>query len=74
MLDNQIKDYDAAVEKAYLTSVLGYYDYYQLNRKEKELVNVIEVLSEFQKTGRIIMGPRKHHPKVFKGDTGRIGF
>ena len=72
MLDNQIKYYDADAEKAYLTSVLDNYDYNQLNRKEKELVNVIEVLTEFQKTGRIIMGPRKHHPKVFKGDTGRI--
>jgi len=72
MLNNQIKYYDANVEKAYLTSVLGNYDYPELNRKEKELVNVIEVLSEFQKTGRILMGPRKHKPKVFKGDTGRI--
>jgi site-specific recombinase XerD len=72
MLNNQIKYYDTDVEKAYLTSVLGDFDYHQLNRKEKELVNVIEVLSEFQKTGRILMGPRKHQPKVFKGDLGRI--
>ncbi len=72
LADNQIKYYDADAEKAYLTSVLGNYDYNQLNRKEKELVNVIEVLTEFQKTGRILMGPRKHHPKVFKGETGRI--
>lgn len=72
MADNQINYYDADVEKTYMTSVLGFFDYNQLNRKEKELVNVIEVLSEFQKTGRIIMGPRKHHPKVFSGDTGRI--
>ena len=72
MLDNKIKYYDTAMEKAYLTSVLGDFDYNQLNRKEKELVNVIEVLSEFQKTGRIFLGPRKHRPKVFNGDTGRI--
>jgi len=72
MLDNKIKYYDTDVELAYLTSVLGDFDYHQLNRKEKELVNVIEVLSEFQKTGRILMGQRKHKPKVFKGDIGRI--
>lgn len=72
MLDNKIKYYDTDVEKAYLTSVLGNFDYNQLNRKEKELVNIIEALFEFQKTGHILMGPRKHHPKVFKGDTGRI--
>lgn len=72
MLDNKIKYYDSDVELAYLTSVLGDFDYQQLNRKDKELVNVIEVLSEFQKTGRILMGQRKHKPKVFKGDIGRI--
>lgn len=72
MLDNKIKYYDTDVELAYLTSVLGDFDYHQLNRKDKELVNVIEVLSEFQKTGRILMGQRKHKPKVFKGEIGRI--
>ena len=72
MLDNKIKYYDTDVELAYLTSVLGDFDYHQLNRKDKELVNVIEVLSEFQKTGRILLGQRKHQPKVFKGDIGRI--
>jgi site-specific recombinase XerD len=72
MLDNKIKYYDTDVELAYLTSVLGDFDYHQLSRKDKELVNVIEVLSEFQKTGRILLGPRKHKPKVFKGEIGRI--
>lgn len=71
MLDKKIKYYDTDVEKAYLRSYLGHFDYHQLSRKEKELVNVIEVLSEFQKTGRIMMGPRKHHPKVFEGELGR---
>ena len=72
MLDNQIKHYDAKVGKAYLTSILGSQDYNQLNKKEKELVNVTEVLTEFRKTGRIQIGPRRHHPKVFKEDLGRI--
>jgi hypothetical protein len=72
MVDNQIRYYDANLGKAYLTSLLGDYDYYQLNREEKDLVNVIEALSVFQKTGRILLGPRKYQPKEFKGDTGRI--
>lgn len=72
MLDNKIEHYDTDVESGYLTSALGNFDYYQLNRKERELVNVTEVLSEFQKTGRILMGMRKHKPKVFIGEIGRI--
>lgn len=72
MLENKIKYYDTDVEQAYLSSVLGEFEYHQLNRKEKDLVNIIEVLSEFQKTGRILMGQRKHKPKVFKGEIGRI--
>ena len=72
MLENQIKYYDSEVEQAYLRSVLGNFDYNKLNRKEKDLVNIIEVLSEFLKTGRLWMGPRKHHPKVFTGSLGQI--
>jgi len=72
MLQNQIKYYDSEVEQAYLTSTLGNFDYNKLNRKEKDLVNIIEVLSEFQKTGRLWMGPRKHRPKVFTGSFGQI--
>ncbi len=72
MLANQIRYYDSEVEEAYLSQVLGDYDYHQLNWKEKELVNAIEYLTEFQKTGRIFMGQRRHKPKEFKGATGRI--
>jgi site-specific recombinase XerD len=73
MLKNKIKYYNTDVEQAYLSSVLGNFDYHQLNRKEKELVNVIEALSEFQRTGRQrIAGMRKQPPKEFKGELGRI--
>ena len=68
MLDNKIKYYDTNVDLHLPNHVLGDFDYHQLNRKDKELVNVIEVLSEFQKTGRILLGQRKHQPKVFKGN------
>ena len=72
MLQNQIKYYDTEVEQAYLASALGTYDYSKLNRKEKDLVNTVEALCEFQKTGRLLMGARKHHPKVFTGSIGQI--
>jgi len=72
MLQNQIKYYDTKVEQAFLASALGTYDYSKLNRKEKDLVNTIEALCEFQKTGRLLMGARKHHPKVFTGSIGQI--
>ena len=72
MREHKIKYYDAEVEKAYLTSVLGDFDYNSLNQKEQELVNVIEVLSEFQNEGRILLGTRKYPSKLFNGDTGNI--
>jgi site-specific recombinase XerD len=73
MRENKIKYYNTDVERAYLTSVLGDFDYNSLNKKDKELVNIIEALSEFQKSGRQrIAGMRKHPPKEFKGEIGRI--
>ncbi|HMG08269.1 MAG TPA: site-specific integrase [Mucilaginibacter sp.] len=72
MLANNLKYYNIKVEKAYLVHELGDFDYHQLNEKERILVNVIEVLSEFQSTGRLMMGPRKHRPKVFKGKIGLV--
>jgi integrase len=72
MRQNQIKYYDTEVEQAYLASTLGTYVYSDLNRKKKDLVNIIEVLCEFQRTGSIGIGPRKHHPKVFTGSFGQI--
>ena len=69
---HQIKYYDAEVEQAFLSSELGNFDYNELNRKEKDLVNTIEVLSEFQQMGRLIMGARKKHPKIFTGAVGQV--
>ena len=72
MRQNHLKYYDVEVEQTYLTSALGNFDYNKLNRKEKDLVNIIEVLHEFQNTGRIWIGPRKNQPKVFTGSFGQI--
>jgi len=49
MRDNKIKYYNTDVEKIYLTYVLGDFNYNSLNQKERELVNIIEALSEFKK-------------------------
>ena len=72
MLANKMEYYGAKVEKAFLSSILGDFTYDLLNDREKELVNKTEALCEFQKTGRILLGCRKHPPKVFKGEVGRI--
>ncbi len=73
MRDNALNYYNTHVEKAYLTSVLGDFNYNSLNKKERELVNEIEALSEFQKIGRLrIAGMRKLPPKKFEGEIGCI--
>jgi len=64
MLDNKIKYYDTNVELAYLTSVLGDFDYHQLNRKDKELVNVIN-----DSLGRLYSGKKS----LFQEKTGLTG-
>lgn len=70
MLANSIKYYNARVERAFLSSILGNYNYSKLDKREKELVNKTEALCEFQRAGRILLGCRKHPPKEFKGATG----
>jgi site-specific recombinase XerD len=72
MSGKKIRFYDAKAEKAYLTFKLGNYDYHQLDQQQRLLVNTTEALTEFQMIGRIIMGARKLHPKVFEGSVGRM--
>lgn len=67
MEDHQIPFYGQQVERAYLRSVLGDFDYHQLDQKSRQLVNTTEALYEFQVAGRMMMGKRKHHPKEFSG-------
>ena len=70
MSSKKILHYDANTEKGYLAFKLGNYDYHQLDQHGKLIVNTTETLAEFQRTGRINMGARKHHPKVFDGHVG----
>lgn len=67
MAAKKIKYYDEKVERAFLKHELGQYDYYQLDREKRDLVNITEALGEFQRTNRFFMGPRKHRPKEFHG-------
>jgi len=67
MAAKKMKYYDEKVERAFLKNELGQYDYYQLDREKRDLVNIIEALGEFQRTNRFFMGPRKHRPKEFHG-------
>jgi len=67
MAANQIKYYNKKVELAFLRNELGKYDYYQLDREKRDLVNITEALEEFQRTNLFFMGPRKHHPREFHG-------
>lgn len=67
MLNRRIKFYDAKVEQAFLKYEFGKYDYHKLDKRKRDLVNVVEALTEFQKTGRIFLGPRRHQPKEFGG-------
>lgn len=71
MLANNIKYYDSHVEKAFLNEALGDFNYKNLSPTEKALVNQTEALCEFQQTKRILLGNRKHPPKVFEGEIGR---
>jgi len=59
--------YDREVERSFLNSELGDFEYYHLNKEQRDLVNIIEALAEFQETGRISGGKRKHHPREFHG-------
>jgi site-specific recombinase XerD len=67
MLRKRIKFYDAKVEQDFLKHEFGKYDYYQLDKKKKDLVNITEALTEFQATGRIFKGARKQARKKFSG-------
>src|SRR5690554_4207665 len=67
MSARKLKYYNESVEHAYLKHELGHYDYYQLDKEKRDLVNIIEALREFQTTGQVFRGARKHHPKEFNG-------
>lgn len=70
MQTNGFTYYDITVQQAYLESFLGQFEYDELSQKDKVLVNITEILVEFQSSEKLFMGPRKHRPKIFEGEIG----
>lgn len=67
MLSKNIRLYNKKVGQSYLKHLFGNFDYHQLGESERNVVNITEALSEFQETGRMIMGARKLKPKLLRG-------
>jgi site-specific recombinase XerD len=65
-----IKFYDQSVGKQFLQSILGDFNYDHLTNYERNLVNRVEALAEFQDTGRILGGMRSRPPRTFEGAIG----
>lgn len=66
----KIKFYDQSVGKQFLQSILGDFNYGHLTHYERNLVNRIEALAEFQDTGRVLGGMRSRPPRIFEGPIG----
>src|ERR1700743_567275 len=62
---NKITFFDKSVGERFLKHLYGNYDYYQLKRHPKNIVNCVEALSEFQQTCTIARGPRKRPIRTF---------
>ncbi len=67
---HKIRFYNRSIGEKFLMSTLGNFDYNELGKYEKNLVNRIEALAEFQDTGTILMGMRSIPPRTFEGPIG----
>ena len=66
-----IRFYNKTIGEKFLRSVLGNYEYSHLSKSQKNLVNRVEALAEFQATGTVLMGKaNKMPPKTFEGAIG----
>ena len=71
MASHRQKIYTAEIGQAFLVSELGKYKYEHLSTNKKHFVSKIEALVDFQKTGRVLLGPRLKPPRQFNGATGK---
>lgn len=71
MISHRLKFYDSRIGEAFLVSELGKYKYENLTTNKKNFVNKIESLTDFQYTGRVLLGKRLNPPKVFSGIVGK---
>jgi len=67
---HKIKFYDKFVGDKFLISVLGNFEYVQLNNPGKDLVNRVEALYEFQCTGTVLKGMQRKPLRLFTGPIG----
>ncbi|MES1182020.1 MAG: hypothetical protein ABUL44_04410, partial [Flavobacterium sp.] len=75
MSANNIKLFDITVGQQFIKAKLGAYEYANLNQMQRRLVNTVDALSVFQRTGEIHFGPaplRRNPPKVFTGEIGLL--
>ncbi|SDL66933.1 Site-specific recombinase XerD [Pedobacter sp. ok626] len=75
MSNSGITYFDPGVGKEFIDIRLGKYDYNSLDRQQKRLVNVIDALYLFQKSGTIALGrspQRRKPPLVFEGKAGEV--
>lgn len=71
MASHRQKIYTAKIGEAFLVSELGKYKYESLPTNKKHFVGKIEALVDFQKTGRVLLGPRVKPPRQFNGAIGK---
>ena len=71
MASHRQKINTAKIGEAFLVSELGKYKYESLPTNKKHFVGKIEALVDFQKTGRVLLGPRVKPPRQFNGAIGK---
>jgi site-specific DNA-adenine methylase len=64
MSSNDIIYFDPSVGKEFIDFRLGEYDYSTLDRHQKRLVNVVEALYLFQKSGTMALGRSPQRRKL----------
>lgn len=67
------KFYDRSLGDRFIKSQLGNYNYADLNKSQKRLVNTIDALYVFQQQGALLMGRsplRRKPPRKFDGEIG----
>ncbi len=71
MAVRRVKIYTAKIGEAFLLSELGKYRYEELPTSKQNFVSKIEALSDFQKTGNVLLGKRIKPSKFFSGAVGK---
>lgn len=71
MSSRGLKVYTSKIGDAFLVSELGKYKYENLTTSKQNFVSKIEAITDFQNTGRVLLGMRRKAPKVFTGAVGK---